>query len=134
MNVTTGTFATANGAKYIKQLCRHFAHEIETECNETDGRLVFAMGTAYLSADDTRLTVRFELHNDDAFEAAQGVIDEHVGRFAFREGFTGMDWDWKPPLTPRNVAKSIAYATADTLRTRAPGVHAFLKRKLGKYR
>lgn len=134
MNVTTGTYATPNGARYVKQLCKHFSHEIETRCGETDGELVFDMGTAHLSADDTGLTVRFELHNDDAFEAAQGVIDEHVGRFAFREGFTGMDWDWKPPLTPRNLAKSIAYGTADTLRERTPGLHAFLKRTFGKYR
>lgn len=135
MHVTTGTYATPNGAKYIRQMCKHFAHQIETSLDETDagapeGRLRFAMGTAHLSTDATTLTVRFELENDDAFEGAQHVIDEHLERFAFREGFKHMDWDWTPPPSARSVKR----AAADLLRNRLPGLHAALRKASGRTR
>ena len=124
MHVTTGTFATANGAKYLRQMCKHFAHEIETELGETTGQLRFDMGTAFMSADDTEFTVRFELHNADAVEAAQNVFDDHLKRFAFREGFEHMNWDWTPPPAPVSLKR----AAANLLRDRLPGLHAVLKK------
>ncbi len=130
MHVTTGTLATANGRKYLQQMCKHFAHEGEVAFSETEGSYRFDMGTAYLTADDAGLTVRFELHNDDAFEAAQHVIDSHLERFAFREGFEHMDWDWTPPPARRSVARF----AADTLRARAPRLHAGLRSLANKVR
>lgn len=128
MNVTTGTFATPNGARYLQQLCKHFAHKIETRCEPPEGELRFDMGVAYLRADDTGLTVRFELENDDSFEAAQHVIDSHLARFAFREDFSRMDWDWTPPRTVRAVARDLLGGVSRATRARAPGLHAFLRK------
>jgi hypothetical protein len=130
MHVTTGTFATANGSKYLQQVCKHFAHNREVAYTETEGSCRFDMGTAYLTADETGLTVRFELHNDDAFEAAQNVIDSHLERFAFREDFKRMDWDWTPPPQRRSVVG----ATKDLLRTRLPGLHAILQKSANRLR
>jgi len=130
MHVTTGTFATPNGSRYLQQLCKHFAHEIATECTPTEGRMHFDMGTAFLSADDAGLTVRFELENDDAFEAAQRVIDSHVERFAFREGFKHMDWDWTPPPARRSLPR----AAAEVLRANLPGVHTALRKIVNRIR
>lgn len=130
MHVTTGTFATPNGARYIRQMCKHFAHELETEVEKNEGYLRFDMGTAYLSADAGALTVRFELHNADAFEGAQHVIDDHLKRFAFREGFEHMEWDWAPPPTVRSAKR----AAADLLRQRLPGLHAALRNARARLR
>ena len=130
MNVTTGVFETSQGAKYLHQLCKHFAHEIQTACTETEGSLRFDMGTAFLSANATALTVRFELENDDAFSAAQQVIDRHLKRFAFREGFEHMDWDWTPPPTPRSVVRSVA----GRLRQHMPGLYTLLRRAIKNIR
>ncbi len=124
MHVTTGTFATANGPKYLQQMCKHFAHERSVEYTETEGSVRFPMGTAHLTADDAGITVRFELENDDAFEAAQHVIDSHLERFAFRESFTGMDWDWAPPPSPR----SMIHAAKTLLKARAPGLVDLLRK------
>ena len=130
MHVTTGTFATAQGAKYLQQLCKHFAHKIETSCSETEGRLHFDMGTAFLTADESGLTVRFELQHDDSFEAAQHVIDSHLERFAFREDFKHLDWDWTPPPVRRSVPR----AAAEMLRERMPSLHAFLRKSANRLR
>lgn len=135
MHVTTGTFSTPNGGKYIRQLCKHFAHKIETGTREaenggTEGELHFEMGTAYMSADPQRLTVRFELENDDALAAAQHVIDGHLERFAFREDFKHMDWDRTQPPERRSVKR----AAADLLRARLPGLHAALRDAVRRFR
>ena len=87
-----GKFDTPNGSKYLQQLCKHFGHKIEVSHTEHDGTCHFMMGPAYLRADDTSLSVRFELTSPDQLEAARGVIDSHLKTFAFREGFTQMDW------------------------------------------
>ena len=130
MHVTTGTFATAQGAKYLQQLCKHFAHKIETSCAETEGRLHFDMGTAVLTADESGITVRFELNNDDAFPAAQHVIDSHLERFAFREDFKHMNWDWTPPPERRSVHRT----AADMLKKHMPGLHAALRKTANRIR
>lgn len=89
----TGKFATPNGSKYLQQLCKHFAHKIEVENDETSGNIRFPMGTARLSADEAGLTVHFDLEKAEDSERAQSVIDKHLERFAFREDFKTMSWD-----------------------------------------
>lgn len=93
MHVITGSFATRNGSKYLQQLCKHFAHKREVEFSETEGTCGFDFGKAYLSADDSGLTVRFELDGTEHTDRAHTVIDKHLQRFAFREDFEGMTWD-----------------------------------------
>ncbi len=93
MHDIKGRFETANGSKYLQQLCKHFAHKIEVSYTPEEGVCVFPMGKAYLTADQTGLTVRFELHSTEGAASARNVIDRHLERFAFREAFTSMQWD-----------------------------------------
>ena len=88
----TGTFPTPNGSKYLQQLCKHFAHKIEVQHDETSGTVHLPFAVAQLVADDSGLSVRFELAHLQDVERAQSVIDKHLARFAFREDFTNMDW------------------------------------------
>ena len=87
-----GTFATSNGSKYLQQLCKHFAHKIEVSFDETTGRIPFALGVAEVSATAEALTVRFADVADESRADAKSVIDRHLERFAFREGFIAMHW------------------------------------------
>lgn len=88
----TGRFTTPNGAKYLQQLCKHFAHKIEVHHDTTEGTCQFTFGRAQLQADAEGLSVTFQLSTPDAVESAKTVIDKHLERFAFREGFTHMAW------------------------------------------
>lgn len=92
MTTLTGHFTTPNGSKYLAQLCNHFAHKIDATHDGNAGVCHFIMGPAYLNADDTGLTVRFDLIDPDQAEAARNVIDRHLERFAFREDFKAMNW------------------------------------------
>ena len=83
---------TASGQKYLVQLCKHFAHKIEVSFDETSGRIAFSLGVAEVSATAEALVVRFADVAEEARADAQSVIDRHLERFAFREGFTTMQW------------------------------------------
>lgn len=87
-----GTFTTPNASKYLQQLCKHFAHKIEVSFDEQAGRIPFTLGVAEVSADASALHVRFADVADDKRGDAKMVIDKHLERFAFREGFTAMAW------------------------------------------
>ena len=87
-----GTFATPNASKYLQQLCKHFAHKIEVSFDETSGRIPFTLGVAEVSASADALQVRFADVADAVRADAKSVIDRHLERFAFREGFTAMQW------------------------------------------
>ncbi|MEO5613618.1 MAG: DUF2218 domain-containing protein [Cypionkella sp.] len=87
-----GTFATPNASKYLQQLCKHFAHKIEVSFDETSGRIPFTLGVAEVRATAEALEVQFAEVVDDRRADAKSVIDKHLERFAFREGFTAMEW------------------------------------------
>ncbi|WP_417270373.1 DUF2218 domain-containing protein [Celeribacter sp.] len=87
-----GTYATANGSKYLQQLCKHFAHKIDVEFTETDGTCTFPFGTAVLNATDAGLTVECDLEKAEQVEMFHNVIDKHLAKFAFRENFEAMTW------------------------------------------
>ena len=92
MQQITGTFSTTKGRKYITQLCKHFAHKIETGVEDSTGWAKFPMGLAEMSASDTLLTIRMGLRGPEDIESAKHVIDSHLVTFAFRENFDGMVW------------------------------------------
>ena len=92
MIVTVGRYDTANGSKYLQQLCKHFAHKVTVDYNAEKGTVEFPMGKAFMRADETGLTIRIELDTEDAEPMAHNVIDRHLERFAFREPVKVMTW------------------------------------------
>lgn len=93
MKKLIGRIETPNGAKYLAQLCKHFAHKIEASHEGNLGRAEFVYGPAVMEADETGLTVHFDLFDPDHVDGAKSVIDKHLERFAFRENITGMVWN-----------------------------------------
>lgn len=85
-------FETANGPKYLVQLCKHFAHKITVSYAETDGECQFACGTASLAADAKGLRMVVTSGDDDGLVQTQSIIESHLARFAFRETFDALDW------------------------------------------
>ncbi len=88
----TGTFDTPHAAKYLQQLCKHFAHKVPASCDGTQGRVEFPFGEVRLSAEGDRLRVELPKGDADTLQRGRDVIDRHLERFAFREAFTQMDW------------------------------------------
>ncbi|MFT6168135.1 MAG: hypothetical protein ACJAR9_000243 [Celeribacter sp.] len=93
MQTAHATLKTENGSKYLQQLCKHFAHKIETECTETVGKITFPFGPVNLKADAASLWIEVTAADDEGIVRAKDVVDRHLVRFAFREEFKNMPWD-----------------------------------------
>lgn len=91
-STSTGRFETSNASRYLQQLCKHFAHKVDVTYDETSGEVALPIGPARLRADSDALVVEVEAPDAAGLERAQGVIDSHLVRFAFREEFEKMDW------------------------------------------
>lgn len=87
-----GRFATPHGAKYLRQLASHFAQKTDVMMGEARAVMTLGSTLATLAADDAGLTVTLCLPEGDDLSRAQAVIDRHLQTFAFREGFTAMNW------------------------------------------
>jgi len=88
----TGHFPTQNASKYLQQLCKHFAHKVTVEFDETHGTCTMMSGPAELWADAQGLTATVTAPDAESLPRAKGVIDHHLVTFAHREGFSTMTW------------------------------------------
>ena len=85
MAVSTATVATENASKYLQQLCKHWSHKMVTEFDPAKGRVDFPSG-AQLILESGSSSLHLKLHAaDDALERMEGVVADHLKRFAFRE-------------------------------------------------
>ncbi|MEM8576699.1 MAG: DUF2218 domain-containing protein [Pseudomonadota bacterium] len=89
----TGYFPTALASKYLQQLCKHFAHKVDVRMEGERAEVAFPMGPAQLSAAPEGLHAVVSGATAEDAARAQGIIDSHLVRFAFREGFERMRWD-----------------------------------------
>ena len=93
---------TANGSRYLQQLCKHWSHNLAVEFTAETGKVVFprnARGadgpgdaTLLLSAKGDSLECRLEASVEGQLEALKGAVARHLDRFAFREAPLAFDW------------------------------------------
>lgn len=76
---------TANAARYMGQLCKHFGHKIPTKLSDSEGSISFPMGRCALSAAEQVLTMRAEAADAEALARVEEVVASHLDRFAFRD-------------------------------------------------
>ncbi|OIQ28014.1 MAG: hypothetical protein BM562_13660 [Alphaproteobacteria bacterium MedPE-SWcel] len=96
-----GQRATPNAKKYLQQLCKHFGHKVDVTFDETQGRICFPFGPVHLTATETTLQADLTGEDEETLSRARQVIDSHLERFAFREGFYELNWE---PVTVADTA------------------------------
>lgn len=89
---STARIPTANGAKYLKQLCKHWSHKLDVELVDGTGKVRFPEAVATMTADETELVVTVEAESDEVLERIKGVVASHLDRFAFREAPLSFRW------------------------------------------
>lgn len=103
MTVTSTTrVPTANGSRYLQQLCKHWSHNLTVEFTAERGTVVFphnARGadwpgdaTLTLQVLEDGLECRLEASAEGQLEALKGAVASHLDRFAFREAPLRFDW------------------------------------------
>jgi hypothetical protein len=94
MPASHATVPTASASRYLQQLCKHWSHKFAVEFTPEHGTIPFdATRRCTLDASPERLALRIEAADDAALERTQGVVIDHLKRFAFREELGEVRWE-----------------------------------------
>jgi hypothetical protein len=93
---------TDSASKYLQQLCKHWAHNLQVAFTPENGTVVFPRnargadhpGDAVVTFDvaEGGLSVRIDASSDAQLEGLKGAVARHLDRFAFREAPLAFDW------------------------------------------
>ena len=93
---------TSSGSRYLQQLCKHWAHNLEVEFTPERGTVTFPRdargadwkdkGLVTMTAHRDTLECRIEASEPGQLEALKGALARHLDRFAFREAPLRFDW------------------------------------------
>lgn len=85
---------TPQASRYLTQLCKHWSHRFpETEFGPERGAVPFGEGrSATFEADAEGLTLTVTAPDLAALTRLEGVVAEHLARFAVRENLGGLAW------------------------------------------
>lgn len=93
MPASQATVTTASASRYLQQLCKHWSHKFAVEFTPQHGTIPFdATRVCTLDASPEALAMRIEASDDATLERMQGVVIEHLKRFAFREDLGNVQW------------------------------------------
>ena len=92
MPVAKASVPTVHGAKYMRQLCKHWSHKLEVDLSEQRDVVKFPAAAATFEPGADALRVTIEGEEGQAVERMKGVVASHLDRFAFREAPLRFDW------------------------------------------
>ena len=92
MPIVSASVPTANAAKYVQQLCKHWSHRLEVDLSDQKGVVKFPAAVVRLEAAPRALEVAIDGERSDEVERLKGVVATHLDRFAFREAPLKFDW------------------------------------------
>ena len=92
MPIAKASVPTANAAKYMQQLCKHWSHKLEVDLSERRGVVKFPAAVAAFEPGADALLVTIEGEKSEEIERLKGVVASHLDRFAFREAPLKFHW------------------------------------------
>lgn len=95
MNTIEATVKTDSGGKYVRQLCKHWSHKLETRVEGDTGTVTFPTAVATMAADETGIAISITGEDRADVERLTGVVASHIDRFAFREAPLTYEWQWR---------------------------------------
>lgn len=83
MPLSRAEIETTSGERIINRLCKHWAHKLEVEHSQQDGKIIFPdKGTCLLHAEADKLTVSIETLEEEHLDQLEGVVESHLVRMA----------------------------------------------------
>ncbi len=93
MPASHATVPTAAASRYLQQLCKHWSHKFAVEFTPEHGTIPFdTTRLCTLDATPDQLVLHVEAADDATLERMQGVVIDHLKRFAFREELGDVRW------------------------------------------
>lgn len=93
---------TANGSRYLQQLCKHWQHNLEVAFTPEHGTVVFPKnargadwpgdGLVTFDAGAEALEMRIDASSVGQLDGLKDAVARHLDRFAFREAPLAFDW------------------------------------------
>ena len=94
MPIARATIPTVSASRYLQQLCKHWSHKFAVNFTPQHGTIPFhETRVCTLDASPEHLALRIEAADDAMLERTQGVVIEHLKRFAFREELGTVQWE-----------------------------------------
>lgn len=77
---------TKQASRYLQQLCKHWSHKFSVEFTPEAGMVPFSdSARVSLVATDAGLSMILEANDEERLTVLEGVVADHLKRFAFRE-------------------------------------------------
>ena len=76
--IITAHIQTPNAARYIKRLCKHFAHKVDATYTEDSGFVTFPFGTCDMKATTDVLVLKIEAGGEAKLERTRVVLEKHL--------------------------------------------------------
>jgi hypothetical protein len=92
MPTSRAEVATEHASRYLQQLCKHWAHKFPVEFDPDHGTIELPLGRTVMDADAAALHIAVTAPDQAGLERMEGVVADHIKRFAFREELA---FDWK---------------------------------------
>ena len=84
---------TASASRYLQQLCKHWSHKFAAEHTPERGRIPFDEGRlCELETEPDALVMRLTTPDAATQTRMEGVVADHLKRFAFREELGEIAW------------------------------------------
>ncbi len=76
---------TDHASKYLKQMCKHFAHKVDVDFDDFNAAVAFPPGPCQMTASETELVISCQSESEKGVAVIQSIIDQHIVKFAWRE-------------------------------------------------
>lgn len=94
---------TPKAGKYLQQVCKHWAHNLDVTFDSEKGRIIFpkdARGADWpdeavvkFETKPNHLTCQIKASAEGQRDGLKGAVERHIDRFAFREGALTYNWN-----------------------------------------
>lgn len=91
-SVATATITTAEPARIILRLCKHWGHKFAVSYDDTQGRVELPPALLRMQAGEGQLTFRIEAQPGADIARLEQVVADHVQRMARDETYS---WHWQ---------------------------------------
>ncbi len=93
MSVSVARVPTASASRYLQQLAKHWSHKMTVAFSSEEATIDFPTGAKLeMRADSETLDCVLTVPEEGDVARMRAVVEEHLDRFAFRQGALTFDW------------------------------------------
>ena len=93
MSLSIARVPTGLASRYLQQLAKHWSHKMTVVFSPEEATIDFPTGAQLaMRADSATLDVELTVPDQGDRDRMRKVVEEHLDRFAFREGALTFDW------------------------------------------